>query len=333
MKRWLSFVFFIVALVASSRASAALVKDGTDFSVDVSAARICWVYPHELRIDADCEGLTPDDVEADLDRDFKSRAFAMGLVHMERLGEEVRLAVVTITKVTVFGAVAADNDGAKDYARGAEEELRNDLPIGARLRPSDVHMVKPGAHPLLRGTFAIDGIPETSDKKLTEQQIHHAVFTEDGGYVVVWVGRHEDKTRLETLADAAAPSIHVARPAGTRKQLEKKFEAVFTLVFAAISGIVIVVVLVFVTRKRQQPAYGYGYYGTPAPPPAHPPPYSAWHPSHAQPQQPPSGHWSARPPSVAPPSAQPASNPPAPRQAPQQDASYAPPKDWWDQPR
>jgi len=367
MKRRPSILALFIALAALffvRPASAAVVRDGTEFSVDLSAAHICWVLPHDLRDPADCVGLQPDTVEADLDRDFRQKAVAMGLVRLERDGEEADLAVLTITKVTVFGAVAADPEGAKDYTTGAEEELKKDLPIGGRLAPSNVKMVKPGALPLIRAVFTINGIPETSDKKLTEQQIHHAVFTKDGGYVVVWVGRHSARTRLETLADAAAPTIAVAHPAGTRGQLEKTFEGIFTIIFAAIGAVVIgVAALVAFLRKKSQPAYagygayggygassyanshgvnggyaGYGAYGAHAPH-AHAPQPNAWAPSAAPgPYGPPPSHGAppaAQQPSAYGPTGGTPSMAPAPAPAPAAPASssYEPPKNWWDQPR
>jgi hypothetical protein len=329
MKRLLlSLIAFALFFIASSRASAAVVRDGTEFSVDLGAAHICWVLPHDLRLASDCDGLSPEAVEAELDKDLHKKPIAMGLVRLERDGEVPRLAVVTVTKVVAFGAVAADNEGAKDYARGAEEELRKDLPIGARLRPSDVHMVKPGVLPLLRATFSIDGIPEASDKKLSEQQIHHAIFTKDGGYVVVWVGRHQDKTRLEKFADASAPTIAVKNPAGSRKQLEKMFEGVFEIIFGVLSLIAIAVgaAIALTRRSRQNQAYApaYAYPHAPAtygPTPYGPVPYGpAYGPS-----------WGANPstypqpnPSAYPqPTSAPSSIPPRP--------SYEPPRSWWDQ--
>src|SRR5687768_7810266 len=135
MRRLLSLVAFLGILLLSSSASAAIVRDGTEFSIDLSAAHICWVLPHHLPVASDCEGLAPEAVEADLDAQFKRKTIATGLVRLERHGEEPQLAVVTVTKVDVFGSVDADGEAAKDYTTGAERELRKDLPLGARLRP------------------------------------------------------------------------------------------------------------------------------------------------------------------------------------------------------
>ena len=295
-----ALLVLLATFFAVGAASAATVKDKEDFSIDVGSARICFVIPTELRTADECEGLAPDRIT--LTKDFTDNKVAFGLVRMEAIGDAPDLAVLIVTRFTGFGASEAAQKDASDYAVGVAIAMRIDLPSGARLRhTNDVRVVKPGPLPLVRGVFDIDGLPSDTDQALLAHQVHHVVFTADGGYTVVWSGKTNVGRRLEPFADASAPTMSVAHPAGKRG--EGRAEAIGKLIgigFTVILGLIGAGIAWSVSRSRRAaPAYGYGSrYPQPyAPYPCSSPP--SYSPSYAPTPPPlePVNPWTAKPPS------------------------------------
>lgn len=288
MLRWLLrfivvVVSFALTFLLTRPASAALVTDGDKFSVDTGKARICWVSPLALRNADDCEGLSPDAVPEPGDGD--ARVIAMGLLRLEEPGEEPDLALVMVMHVVVPFTVEPDAQGAKDYAEGAQKAVAKELRKGATMRPpTNVRVVKASArqkHPLIRLVLEADGIPEGADDQLLEHQVHIAGIADDGVYSVAYLTRRRTATRVEAYADSLGASFHMAAPAISNKQFEKKMEAIGTvivLVGTLIVGGFISLIVVLSRRSKAAPyAYPYPYHSQPS---SYPPP--AWHPASAQ---------------------------------------------------
>lgn len=293
LRRLVAFFAFAVAFVVSARASAAVIRDGDKYAIDLGAARICWVTPIDLRSNADCEGLTPENVPPPAED--KARIVAMGLVRLEGPGEAPDLALVMVMHVPMAFVQEVDGLQAREYAKGAEGAIAKELRAGARMRPAtDTRVIHAGKLPLIRAVFDADGIPEGADDKLVEHQIHIAGVASDGMYSVAWLTKRRSAQRIEAFADAAVPSIAITHPAPQKAELERRIGMAVGAVMGV--GLVLVAAVLFIVLgTKKKPAYAPYAHGqqTWGPPPP-------WHPASADPQ------W-------APPPA------PAPRQ-------------WWDSP-
>src|SRR5690606_33347678 len=173
LRRLVAFFAFFVTVALAVEASAAVVRDGDQFSVDTGTAPICWVSPLSLRDDADCEGLTPDAVAEP--QDGEARVVAMGLLRLEEPGEDPDLALVMVMHVPVALTGEPDADAVREYAQGAQKAVEKELRKGARMRPAtDARIVKTPRHrhPLMRVVLDADGIPEGADDQLIEHQVH-----------------------------------------------------------------------------------------------------------------------------------------------------------------
>jgi hypothetical protein len=293
LRRLVAFLAFAAAFIVSARASAAVVRDGDKYAIDLGAARICWVTPIELRSDADCEGLTPENVPPP--REDSARVVAMGLVRLEEPGEAPDLALVMVMHVPLAFVQEVDLASARDYAKGAERAIAKELRAGARMRPAtDTRVIHSGKLPLIRAVLDADGIPDGADDQLIEHQIHVAAVANDGMYSVAWLSRRRSARTIEGLADASAPSIAIAHPAPPKGDLERRVGIAVGVVMGI--GLVLVGTVLFVVLgTRKKPAYV---------PYAHPSAPPAWHPASADPQ------WAP---------------PPAP-------GAPAPVRAWWDSP-
>ncbi len=274
LRRLVALFAFAVAFAASARASAAVVRDGDKFAIDLGAARICWVSPLSLRSEADCEGLTPENVP--LPAEDKARVVAMGLVRLEEPGEAPDLALVMVMHVPVAFVQEVDELQAREYAKGAQGAIAKELHAGARMRPAtDTRVVHAGKLPLIRAVFDADGIPEGAEDKLVEHQIHIAGVASDGLYSVAWLTRRSSAERIEAFADASVPSFAITHPAPTKAEIERRVG----IAVGAVMGIAFVlvgIVLFVVLGTKKKPAYVPYAQGQPAwgPPPA-------WHPASA----------------------------------------------------
>lgn len=275
LRRLVAFFAFAAAFVVSARASATVVRDGDKYAIDLGAARICWVTPIELRSNADCEGLTPENVPPP--KEDSARVVAMGLVRLEEPGEAPDLALVMVMHVPLAFVHEADLPSARDYAKGAERAIAKELRTGARMRPAtDTRVVHAGKLPLIRAVFDADGIPDGADDQLIEHQIHVAGLASDGMYSVAWLSKRRSAGVIEGFADASVPSIAITHPAPPKGDLERRIGIVVGVVMAV--GFVVVGIVLFLVLRpsRRLTHVPYGY-----PPPAPPP----WHPA-AAPAQP-----------------------------------------------
>jgi len=291
LRRLFAFFAFVFVLAMTSRASAAIVHDGLKFSVDTGAARICWVTPLDLRNASDCEGLTPDAVP--VPPDDRARVIAMGLVRLDEPGDTTNeIALVMVMHVALPITAEPNEDSAKEYADGASKAVAKELRKGARMREAkNARLVKNGAlpYPLIRVVLDADGIPDGAEDQLLEHQIHIAGIDDDGMYSVAFLSKRRDAKAVEAYADALGPSFKMTKPATSAKELDKKIEAIATVVVLLgtllIGGVISIIVVVSRRNKPAPYAYPYPYHAQAS---SYPPP--AWHPASAQgyahPQQP-----------------------------------------------
>lgn len=258
LRRLAAFAAFTLALALSASASAAVVRDGDQYSVDLSAARICWIKPLELRDAADCEGLTPENVTPPAED--KARVIGMGLVRLEEPGEDPDLALVMVMHVPMAFAHEANDAAARDYAQGAERAIAKELRPGARMRPAtDTRVTRPGKLPLIRTVLDADGIPDGADDKLVEHQIHISGLAKDGMYTVAWLTKRSSARPVEALADEAASTIAIASPAMTDAELGRRIGIVIGVVFAVGAALVAVVAAIFLSTRKRPAASSYAY--------------------------------------------------------------------------
>lgn len=238
---------FLVCMLVPCRAQAAVVTDGNEFSIDVGAAKVCFVVPRELRNDRDCKGLTVDAVQA------PPGVVAFGLVRLEREGDAPELARLTVTHLAGALSWAPNAAVAKDYAKGVETGLRKTLPAGATVRESsDARAVRSGRFPFVRAIFDVDGVGPGADA-LIEHQVHIVSFTSTGAYGTTWTGRRSAEGRLEPLADKAASTIwirHAAEPEPSKKAY--RLGQVVGMVLPGVA--LLVVILVLWRRSKRCPA-------------------------------------------------------------------------------
>lgn len=285
-RRLIAFVLVLVAFaltfMSATSASAAVVRDGTKFSVDTGKARICWVAPLSLRNADDCEGLSPDLVPQK--DDGETRVIALGMVRLEQPGEQPEIGLVMVMHVPVAFTVEPNDEMAKEFADGAYKGFEKELRKGATLRPAnDVRVVKGQPrqkHPLIRLVLDADGIPEGADDQLLEHQIQMAGIADDGVYSVAYLARRRHAAQVEAYADSTVTSFSMTKPAQSNKQLEKKIEtvgSVVVLVMTLLIGGFISLVVVLSRRNKPAPyAYPHPYQGQSS----YPPP--AWHPASVQ---------------------------------------------------
>lgn len=307
---------FALTFMSATSASAAVVRDGANFSVDTGKARICWVAPLSLRNAEDCEGLSPDLVPQK--DDGQARVIALGLVRLEEAGEAPEIGLIMVMHVPVALTVEPTDETAKEFAAGAYKGFAKELRKGATLRPAnDVRLVKGmprQRHPLIRLVLDADGIPEGADDQLLEHQIQMAGIADDGIYSVAYLTRRAHAAEVEAYADSTVTSFSMTKPAQSNKQLEKKMEAVGSVVVLVLTllvgGFISLIVMLSRRNKPAPYAYPHPYQGQSS----YPPP--AWHPASAQPQ-PPAAQYQPRyysmPPTPIPP-------PPA-----------VPRREWWDE--
>ena len=282
----LALFAFALTFTSAASASAAIVRDGTKFSVDTGKARICWVAPLSLRNADDCEGLSPDLVPQKDDGD--ARVIALGLVRLEQPGEEQPdIGLIMVMHVALPLTVEPTDETAKDFAEGAHKGFAKELRKGATLRPANHVRIVRGMprqkHPLIRLVLDADGIPEGADDQLLEHQIQMAGMSDDGVYSVAFLTRRRHAAQIEAYADSTVTSFSMTKPAQSNKQFEKKMEAVGSvviLVMTLLIGGFISLVVVLSRRNKPAPyAYPHPYQGQSS----YPPP--AWHPASAQQQQ------------------------------------------------
>src|SRR4051812_16533032 len=123
MKRLLACFSGLVSLLGlvlwSSSASAAVIKDGTDFSIDLGDSPICYIKPVSLRNAKDCEGLSPEAV--DVEGPSHKGVLAMGLARLEETALGPVVAIIVVMRIDdYFGASGASDALARGYKSGAE---------------------------------------------------------------------------------------------------------------------------------------------------------------------------------------------------------------------
>lgn len=267
LRRLVALFCFAVAFVASARASAAVVRDGDKYAVDLGTkARICWITPLSLRAAEDCEGLTPENVPKP--KEDATRIVAMGLVRLEQPGDPPDLALVMVMHVPLAFVQEVDDLQAREYAKGAERAIAKEIRAGARVRPAkDARVIKAGALPLIRAVFDADGIPEGADDQIVEHQIHVAAVANDGMYSIAWLSKRRSAKQIEAYADAAAATITVTHRAPQAKDIERRIGIAIGAVMG-IGFVLVGIVLFIVLGTKKKPAYvPYAYPVAPAAPP------------------------------------------------------------------
>jgi hypothetical protein len=253
-KVWVAAVVACVACLPGSAQGKIVDTEDTFFSIDLGAARICFIEPVELRSAEDCAQV---DIAAmkvtPIDRADGVR-LAVGVIRLPGEPTDPRLmGVLTITKFYGHAKSAPDQAEAERFMNEALPAFTTLLPPGARLVTPPPRIVLAGDLPVVRMTVGSEGVPPGTPAEI---EAHRELVHVIGGttsYLAVWSGRPEHARELARYADAAALATKLApeaRPSGA-------FSPTTTLVASLVSVIVLLLAL-FAKRHRARAKVGRG---------------------------------------------------------------------------
>jgi hypothetical protein len=219
------------------------IRDGDAFSIVLpDAARPCLLYPPELfdrdacprdaEPMAEAPGMSPD-----------SRVLAFGSVRADDHGAT---AVATIVATVTHLAHNAEPGSLKNFAKVMADGLVKSRP-GATLRTGPVsQFVTVGETHGARITFEIDGLSAQG----LDHVVSYSAWSESGDYNVTFMSTPAHAMAVDSLADQAATTLHVAKPAPPRNELGHRIEQVTLGVAGAL--FVPAVVWIVVSRSRRK---------------------------------------------------------------------------------
>ena len=205
---------FGAALLAPAIAEAkVVVSDDTMYSVDLGAAKICFVEPRELRSEDDCAGVDLTDFPVGPVIDPLAR-LAYGVVRGPGEGAaRPVLGIVSMMRAPSHATTAPNQAAADQIGEEASQSIAASLPAGARLLPAASKLAWGKNVPVVRTTLVVEGLEAGSDVALNG---HREVLTAIGGryvYITVWSGSREHASELARFADAAAATTDL-KPEG-----------------------------------------------------------------------------------------------------------------------
>ena len=246
LARVLAAVVALVALVLVDPgvARAAPLHDADAFSIDLSAARVCFIVPRELRDAAACEGL---DVNVG---PFPSQEGAAILaVGFVRLPGRAQLAMVTVHRLD-HGLGALTEASSREIAKGIADGVRGKLPPSATVHPpTGVRIEHVGNVDAARAVIDVDGAPEPL-ASLLAHQVHYTIPAAGPTYSISWTtSRSASASDLDSVASAALQTVKLAHPPRS-----SAFRAGYLV--GQVGGLVVVLVVALVavvvgTRKKR----------------------------------------------------------------------------------
>lgn len=194
-----------------------VVSDDAMYSVDLSAATICFVEPSSLRNDADCAGIRPADVPSAAVTAPLAR-MAYGLVRGPGEGENrAILGVVSLLRAPSHATASPDEATAAHVGEEAAAALTATLPAGSRLVPRSSKIAWGRNVPVVRTALDTSAVEAGG---AAAAHGHRELVTAIGGryhYITMWSGAAEHAAELALFADAAASTTDLkpeARPIG-----------------------------------------------------------------------------------------------------------------------
>jgi hypothetical protein len=294
----LSLFFFITVLLAApTEARAAdVIRDGTELTLDLTAANACYALPASLRRPEPCEGFTPERVETPSEING-AHMLVMGFVHLPS-GAPAQLLLMRQKSDVAFVNEGIAQALVRGYAKGAAGKVSKN----ARGDVGNAFVVSSGNAPFVRGTV---DLRDDKPSVLVPAYSHHefiAMYTKGSIYTFVAMGPENDADALRKIVEDAMVTTTVTHPVrhdeGASDSQNVSYQIGRLIAYVLIAALLGAVGVWSHRRTKRQQAewearareaamhsYGqYGQYGAPPP----------WHPSY---QPPPGGG----PPSPPPP--------------------------------
>ncbi len=219
------------------------IQDGDAFSITLAdEAHPCIIYPSSLYARRWCPRDAKPLAEAPkVNPD--SRMLALGSVRADAHGVS---AMATLVATATRFAENSEPVNLDEFARGMADGLVKSRP-GSKLRaPPHAQLVTLGGVHSARITFDVDGLSTQG----LDHVVSYAAWSEGGDYNVTFMGPPAAADAVDALADRAAATLHVARPAPVR---EKRLERSVAPTVLGMAGALFVPALVWSIVRRKKP--------------------------------------------------------------------------------